>query len=440
MRTKQQYVVAAALLAALGMSVAPPAPAQSYGYDASGRLVRVAYPAGGGASYQYDAADNLLLVVPLSLRPAPSGIEITRLSPTSARITWENDAAAAGFVIERRRADAGDWQEIATVAAGSTTFIDPNLEPGVDYSYRVAALNADGKSAFSPEATFLTLPAPSISQNGIVNGASFSTGGAIAPGSIVSIFGPNIGVRLTEAGLEAFNQGANSIPVATTLGGYSVLFDGVAAPLFFVGGQAAAAASTNASPAQAGFTGQINAQAPWGLDPGVTEVVIRRESNGEMLESDPVEISVAAVSPAVFTFDFGPGRAAALNVKVSESDGVIDGSIAQPENSIPGVATQPARLGGVVTLYVNALGPVDPPAVTGQNSLDALRAATIAPRVLVGDAEAQILFAGLTPQFVGLYQINIAIPLAVVPGSAVPVRIEQGGVMSRGDVTMAVRP
>jgi uncharacterized protein (TIGR03437 family) len=61
-------------------------------------------------------------------------------------------------------------------------------------------------------------------------------------------------------------------------------------------------------------------------------------------------------------------------------------------------------------------------------------------RVIVGGAEAQVLFAGLAPQFVGLYQINIFVPLGAVPGDAVPVVIEQGGVMSRDDVTIALRP
>jgi uncharacterized protein (TIGR03437 family) len=440
MRQTEIRLAMLAALAALCLSIARPVSAQSYSYDTAGRLIRVAYVAGGGASYQYDAADNLLAVVSLALRPAPSGVEVTRISPTSARITWQADAGATGYVIERRQVGTSAWQEIATVSAGSTTFIDPNLEPGVEYSYRVAALSADGKSAYSPEATFLTLPAPAISQNGIVNGASFTAGRPIVPGSIISIFGPNIGIRMGAQGIEAFTQGAATIPLTTTLGGYSVLFDGIAAPLFFVGGQQAAAISTSASPAQAGFTGQINAQVPWSVVPGSVEVVIRRESDGQMLVSDAAEVAVAAVSPALFTFDFGPGRAAALNVKVDANDGVIDGSIAQPANSIAGVVTQPAKLGGVVTLYVNALGPVDPPALTGQNSLDALREATIAPRVFVGDAEAQVLFAGLTPQFVGLYQINIFIPQAAVPGNQVPVRIEQGGVMSRSDVTIAVRP
>ncbi len=433
MRTSAPTLLAVAAL------VAGLAHAQSYNYDADGRLVRVAYPGGGGVMYEYDAADNMTSVVPLSLPAAPSEVEVTRLSPSSARISWQSSPSATGYVIERSRAGSDVWEEVATVPAGSTTFIDPGLQEGVDYSYRVSAVSADGRSAPSTEVALGGPLVPAISQNGVVNGASFAAGVAIAPGSIVSIFGDNIGVRNGASGPEAFSQGATTVPLPRSLGGYKVLFNGVEAPLFFVGGQPAAGLSAGSGVKQT-ISGQINAQAPWEIEPGVVEVSLVRESDGQVVASQPMNVSAAAVSPALFTFDFGPGRAAAINVKVDENDGVINGSIAQPAGAFPGIVSQPAQRGGVVTLFANGLGPVDPEAVTGNNSLDAVRATTVAVRVFVGEAEAQVLFSGLAPEFVGLYQINIVTPLAAVPGDAVPIRIEQGGVMSRPDVTIAVQP
>jgi uncharacterized protein (TIGR03437 family) len=428
-------------VAVITLVLAPAAAAQSYAYDAAGRLIRVAYMEGGGIAYAYDETDNMTAVIPLSLPAAPVEVQVTRLSPTSAQVTWQADASATGYVVERRRLDSQVWEEIATIPAGTTTFIDLGLEDGVDYAYRVAAVGEDGRSAYSREATFNRLPTPAISQNGIVNGASFSGGLPVAPGSIVSIFGSDIGVRLTESGLEPFSQGALAVPLSTSLGGYRVLFDGVAAPLFFVGGQASAALAANSqSPNQGLITGQINAQVPWEVEPGSVNVVIRHESGAETLESAPVDVVVASGAPALFTFDFGPGRAAAINFKVDENDDVIDGSIAQPQGSFPGVVSQPAKVGGVVVLFANGLGPVQPPAITGDNSLDALREVETPVQVFVGEAEAAVLFAGLAPQFVALYQINIVVPQGIVPGNEVPVRIQQGGIMSRADVTIAVRP
>lgn len=57
----------------------------------------------------------------------------------------------------------------------------------------------------------------------------------------------------------------------------------------------------------------------------------------------------------------------------------------------------------------------------------------------IGGVEAPVDFAGLSPQFVGLFQINAFIPQGVVPGPQVPVVIEQDGVRSRNDVIIAVR-
>jgi uncharacterized protein (TIGR03437 family) len=414
-----------ALVFFLGMAFVVAAAAQSYGYDAAGRLIRAVYPQGGGVAYAYDAADNLTTVMPLATLPAPAEVQVTRLSETSARISWQADAAATGYVVERR-VPGDDWERIATVAGGTSAFIDTALEPDTDYEYRVRAVNGDGESAPSAAATFSGPPQPSISENGIVNGASFASGRPIAPGSIVSVFGENIGIRVTESGIESIFEAADEVPLSTELGRYSLRFGDIEAPLFFVGGEP---------------NNQINAQVPWEVPLGESQVrVIFDPEEGEQQVSDPVPVPVAIVSPALFTFEFGAGRVAALNVKVSADDGVIDGSVAQPEGIFPGVPSQPAKLGGVVTLFANGLGPTEPPAVTADNSLDALRTATVPVRVFVGEAEALVLFAGLAPQFVGLYQINIVAPLGVAPGNAVPIVIEQGGVTSRDDVTIALRP
>ena len=421
-------------VAMIALILAPAAAAQSYAYDAAGRLIRVAYVEGGGVAYAYDETDNMTAVIPLSLPAAPVEVQVTRLSPTSAQVTWQADASATGYVVERRRLDSQVWEEIATIQAGTTTFTDLGLEDGVDYAYRVAAVGADGRSAYSPEATFSSLPTPAISQNGVVNGASFAPQAPVSPGSIVSIFGENIGVRATESGLEAFQEQALSLPLPRTLAGYKARFGSVDAPLFFVGGQTAGEPE--------GFPGQINAQVPWEVPPGPVDLrVVQVDDDGSEAASEPVTVNLVSVSPALFTFEFGGGRAAAVNIKLDANDDVIAGSIAQPANAFPGsnIVSQPAAVGGAVAAFANGLGPVDPPAITGQNSADALRGVTMPVQVFVGDIEAQVLFAGLTPEFAGLYQINFIVPQGVVPGDAVPIRIVQGGVSSRNDVTLAVR-
>jgi uncharacterized protein (TIGR03437 family) len=48
------------------------------------------------------------------------------------------------------------------------------------------------------------------------------------------------------------------------------------------------------------------------------------------------------------------------------------------------------------------------------------------------------VFSGLSPEFVGVFQINATIPAGVAPGNQVPLVLEIGGRVSRDDVTIAV--
>jgi len=76
--------------------------------------------------------------------------------------------------------------------------------------------------------------------------------------------------------------------------------------------------------------------------------------------------------------------------------------------------------------------------VNGAASLDALRTATTMPTVLIGGQPAQVVFAGLSPQFVGVNQINVAIPASTPTGNAVSLQISLGGVTTSAAVTIAV--
>jgi adhesin/invasin len=58
--------------------------------------------------------------------------------------------------------------------------------------------------------------------------------------------------------------------------------------------------------------------------------------------------------------------------------------------------------------------------------------------VTIGGVPAQVLFAGLTPGFAGLYQVNALVPAGVTPGSQVSIVITAAGQQSK-TVTIAVR-
>src|SRR5437763_1646812 len=90
--------------------------------------------------------------------------------------------------------------------------------------------------------------APVISSGGIVNGASFERGQPITAGSLITIFGTGLASRVAQA---------DSIPLATALGGVSVNF--VTASGTFPG-RMLYVQNDDPSKQQAS---QINLQVPW---------------------------------------------------------------------------------------------------------------------------------------------------------------------------------
>ncbi len=244
---------------------------------------------------------------------------------------------------------------------------------------------------------------PAIAVGGVLNGASFTRGQAVAPGSLVSIFGSDLAGGLT------LND---TVPLSTSLSGVSVKFNDIPAGLYFV------------SP------GQVNAQIPWDVLPagsasGKINVVVTR--NGVASPVQQVDFTQSA--PGIFYLPELGGWAIAINP---------DGSLAAPLSSIPGIATHPAQAGDGIQLLATGLGAVDPPVANGAASLDKLRTAVIQPIIMVGGKNATVLFAGLAPQFPGVNQLNFVVPSGLTAGT-VPLQLQAGGITTTDQVKMAVR-
>jgi uncharacterized protein (TIGR03437 family) len=89
------------------------------------------------------------------------------------------------------------------------------------------------------------------------------------------------------------------------------------------------------------------------------------------------------------------------------------------------------RRGSVVQLYANGVGPVDNRPLSGEPaSTQTLSNCRVAPEVTIGGRPAPILFCGLAPGFVGLYQINATVP-ADAPTGIQPLIVKAGGVTSK---------
>ncbi|MEP7362434.1 MAG: IPT/TIG domain-containing protein [Acidobacteriota bacterium] len=240
-----------------------------------------------------------------------------------------------------------------------------------------------------------TIPptAPKISTGGVVNGASFAAAPApIAPGALISIFGTNMSTT---------TAGAASLPLPTALGGTQVLMNGQLARLIFV------------SP------GQINAQAPWELA-GSSSVNVRVVNSG--VPSNTVTNNTGPAGPGIFTV--APTTAGIVTHGA-------DGSLV--------TAANPAARGEIVVVYATGLGPVSNTPASGNASPGGPLARLIGQTIVTfGSSQfGTVLFSGLAPGFVGLFQVNVQVPAASPVGDNVQLQIIAGTVSNT--VTIAVR-
>jgi uncharacterized protein (TIGR03437 family) len=243
---------------------------------------------------------------------------------------------------------------------------------------------------------------PVVPDNGVKSAAALAAGGPISPGSLISIFGTS---------LAASTATADSVPLSTSLSDASVTINGVAAPLSY------------ASP------GQINAQVPWEVQPGSAAIVVSRPDG----VSPTVTVQVAPSSPGIFSFRGFDGR----NFAVAQNSD--DFTLAWPSNAMPGLTTVPVKRGQGLILYATGLGAVDPTPATGDMAGAQLSNAVTMPTVTVGGVAAQVQFAGMSPGYVGVNQLNIVVPADAPTGSNVALQIATADGTSSDQVVIAVQ-
>ena len=225
-----------------------------------------------------------------------------------------------------------------------------------------------------------SVAAPHIDK--VVNAADLSP--AIAPGGLITLFGQQ---------LSPVNLATKEIPVPTALGDSCLAVNGLPVPMLFV------------SPTQ------INAQLPFETIGNVTFVL--RTPGGV---SDNYNTVVLPGAPSVFR-----------------------SGVAGPETDIPTVlrnvngelvtASNPVHRGDVLIVYLTGLGQTSPAVQTGlPGPSEPLATALTAPQVSIGGTSLPIIYAGLAPGEVGVYQINAKVPSTVPLGLAVSLKINQGSV------------
>ena len=372
------------------------------------------------------AVVNVLLVLPSASSPAPARVveggaacSPTRLlmvittigSNFQLPVGWPSSVDAA--VVD----DCGNPVSNATVVAsfsnGDPTLVLQSLFNGT-YAGTWKPANTGNSVTISARASLPPLAdavasvggslqtnasAPILFSNGLVNAASFAPAAPLSPGGIVSVFGRAL----------ASSDSASKIPLPTTLGGAVLNIGGLDSPLFF------------------SSDGQLNVQLPAELPPNSSQIAyvrVRSTPGGPEAITVPEPVTLGNSHPGLFsTNQQGTGQGAILNT-----------------NGILVDASAPAAAGDTIELFATGLGATSPAVPSGQGAPGAEPLARVVANVQANIAgqNAHVDFAGLAPNFVGLYQVNVVVPPGIAPGAAVPVFITVDGVPSN-TVTIATK-
>ena len=198
----------------------------------------------------------------------------------------------------------------------------------------------------------------------VVNTATFSSvSPQAAPGSLVTLFGINL----------AGTQEAQAPPLSNQIGDATVTINNLPAPLLYAS------------------SGQINLQIPFNAPLGTDNLVLTRSGVGSVT----VPVSVAATAPAIF---------AVLN--------------AAPDAFANG--------GTYISIYCTGLGGVTNPPANGAIAPAAPYSKTLlTPTVTAGGMAGTILYSGLAPTLIGVYQVNAFVPRGI--SYSAPVTLAIGG-------------
>jgi uncharacterized protein (TIGR03437 family) len=358
---------------------------------------------------------------PVSFRPSASGLRTATLrvaaTATAPAITVDlagtGGREACGFTLSPVNArfaassgsgsfDVRGTEGCTWTAASSTNWLIPGtptsgsgsgkltytVQPNTTGAPRQATITAGGATfAVSQNAA----PAgPRFAATGVVNAASYAAG--ITPGGLATIYGTGI---VTVDGVVSFS----GVPIPRQLAASVVEVDGAQMPITAV--------------ARANGAEQINFQAPYSLA-GRTTASLAVIANG--VRSPAVEVPVYQAQPGLFTMDGSSGA-------------ILHGG----DYSLV-TRANPAAGDEWVVVYLTGLGTVTNQPGEGEPAPGAepLARTRVLPVVTMGGIRAELIYSGLAPAYVGLYQLNVKVPQGV--HGAVSIDVTAAGVISRAAV------
>ena len=291
----------------------------------------------------------------------------------------------AGFVDEWWRGGTNSRQDFGGMP--NETFPDKRLHSEWMGLFTTRSTGLPGLDSLRPRPAYFTLaeqwagsPPDELTMAGLplidpsAISATSSTQTALAPGGLVTLRGSGLSSQIRSA--EAGNLPVQLGPVSACLGPQPL-------PLQYVDPE------------------EIRGQVPWGSPTGSPSAVIYRAG----VASNAAALEVVPAAPAIF--DRGVFRPS-LPCPVDEQNGV--------------------RPGAYLEIYSTGLGPVSGPVVSGLAPTESLLTAA-SPAATLGGRPIPVLYSGLLPGVVGVYQTNVQVPPDFAATLA-ELRLQQGSASS----------
>lgn len=286
-------------------------------------------------------------------------------------------------------ANSGTWLTAATVSGGISVTANPSgLSPDTYTGTVTVASNAvNGNIIIPVQLTIAAQGPPVAAAGGVVNNGTFATGDPLARGDIAAVFGSQFTFDAPAS--------ASSLPLQDALDNVQVLVNGAAAPVYYTS------------------AGQVNFEIPINAATGSGTVqVVRNGTAGNM-----VSVDINAAVPRFILYDGGYPI------------------MTTPAGALTGTPSSPVSVGDTIVIYMIGLGPTSTPVQSGTASPSPPNLATVPGKTQVCFGLetpfyqapcATPAFVGLTPNFVGLYQVNVTVPSGVESGNTMSVILENG--------------
>jgi uncharacterized protein (TIGR03437 family) len=278
-------------------------------------------------------------------------------------VTYSYTISGVGAPVQ---SNATGTYTLTSACIGTGTLTDANGK-AIAMNFVVTTANATSFNVIESSSGFIrTGTAHSVFLNpaqSIGNVSSYAVN-STPPGSVFVIFGSNLATTAA---------GAQTSTLPTSLIGTSVLVNGAAAPLFYVDKT------------------QIDVQMPWTV-PGDALATIQVK-NGTAVSNAASVFVPATGTPGISVY--GDNRAVVVN-----QSGTVNSSSAA------------ANVGDEVVAYFTGGGPVNSTGklVSGTPAPSGLSPVTGTNTVTVNGVSAKVLYMGLTPGSIGLYQANFVVP------------------------------